>query len=244
MFAADEAAEQRARLRAGAVTAAVDGLIERGNTGEARELIQKAGFGAELGPKPARLLLGRIAKSERDNAKNAARQAGKANTVAVADLDFRVATGQAFPEELDLEFEEGTISAAEYADFLAELKRFDVDSARRADGAARVTGKLANGEKPDAGDPAERAAVEELFDDLVEANAGRPPEERAIIETRFVRRTGMLPAALRDSLIGGMLSEDPAAQVAATGRLARLQEIDPALTAEIPEELLASHPTT
>ena len=161
--------------------------------------------------------MGRIARSERDNARNAVRQADKAKSVAVADLDFRVATGQAFAEELDSEFEEGTISAAEYADFLAELKRFDVDRARRADGAARVKDLLANLEKPDPDDPADRAAVDVLFDDLAEAIAGRPPEERTFIETRFVRRTGMLPAALRDSLIGGMYSEDPAAQVAAAG---------------------------
>ena len=54
----------------------------------------------------------------------------------------------------------------------------------------------------------------------------------------------MLPATLRDSLIGGMFSEDPAAQVAAAGQIVRRQEIDPALTAEIAEDLLASDPTT
>ena len=41
------------------------------------------------------------------------------------------------------------------------------------------------GEKPDAGDPADRAAVDAVFEDLAEAIAGRPPEEKANIETRF-----------------------------------------------------------
>ena len=93
-------------------------------------------------------------------------------------------------------------------------------------------------------DSADRAAVDVLFDDLAEAIAGRSAEERAFIETRFVRRTGMLPAALRDSLIGGMYSEDPAAQVAAAGRLVAFEDSDPALTADIPEDLLAGDPTT
>ena len=54
----------------------------------------------------------------------------------------------------------------------------------------------------------------------------------------------MLPAALRDSLIGGMFSEDPAAQVAAARQLVAFEYFDTALTAEIPEELLAADPTT
>ena len=238
VFAAHEAAEQRARLRAGTVTAAVDGLIERGATGDARALIQKGGFDSDLGPKPARLLLGRIDKTEKDNARNAAKQADKANTVAVADLDFRVATGQAFREELDFELEQGTIGAEEHADFMAELEQQDEDSTRRADGTARVNDKLARREKPDAGDPADRAAVDVLFEGLAEAIAGRPPEEQAFIETRFVRRTGMLPAALRDDLTAGMFSEDPAAQVAAAGRLVALEDADPAVTADIPADIL------
>ncbi len=40
------------------------------------------------------------------------------------------------------------------------------------------------------------------------------------IEGRVVRQTGIGPAALRDSLIGGMFSEDPAAQVVAVRLLA------------------------
>ena len=155
--------------------------------------------------------MGRIDKSERDAARNAAKQADKAKSVAVADLDFRVATGQAFAEELDFELEQGTIGPEEHAEFLAELEQQDEDSARRADGTARVNDKLARREKPDAADPADRAAVDVVFEDIAEAIAGRPPEERAIIETRFGRRTGMLPVALRDSLLGGMFSEDPAA---------------------------------
>ena len=62
------------------------------------------------------------------------------------------------------------------------------------------------GEKPDAGDPADRAAVDAVFENLAEDIAEHPPEDRASIEDDYVRRTGMLPAALRDTLIGGMLS--------------------------------------
>ena len=69
-----------------------------------------------------------------------------------------------------------------------------------------VNDLLANGERPDADNPADRAAVDVVFEDIAEAIAERPPEERAFIETRFVRRTGMLPAALRDTLIGGQSS--------------------------------------
>ncbi len=238
VFADDEAKDQRARLRAGTVIAAIDGLIEQGKTGLARELIQKGGFDSDLGPKPARLLLGRIDKTEKDNARNAAKQADKAKSVAVADLDFRVATGQAFREELDFELEQGTIGPEEHADFMAELEQQDEDHARRADGTARVNDKLARREKPDAGDPADRAAVDVVFEDIAEAIAERAPEERAIIETRFVRRTGMLPAALRDSLIGGMFSDDPAVQVAAAGRFVAFEDSDPVLLVPLPADTL------
>ncbi len=83
-----------------------------------------------------------------------------------------------------------------------------------------------------------------MFEDIAEAIAERPPEEKALIETRFVRRTGMLPAALRDSLIGGMFSEDPAAQIAAAGRLVAFEKSDPVLIAEIPSDTLARDLTT
>ena len=59
-----------------------------------------------------------------------------------------------------------------------------------------------------------------MFENLAEDIAGHPPEDRASIEDDYVRRTGMLPAALRGSLIGGMFSDDPAAQVAAVRLLA------------------------
>ncbi len=45
----------------------------------------------------------------------------------------------------------------------------------------------------------------------------------------------MLPAALRDRLLAGMLSDDAAAQVAAVGRLVTFEDADPALTAVIPD---------
>jgi len=48
-----------------------------------------------------------------------------------------------------------------------------------------------------------------------------------------------LPAALRDSLLGGMFSEDPAVQVAAAGRFVAFENIGPALTANIPDDILA-----
>ena len=214
MFAADEAAEQRARLRAGAVTAAVDGLIERGNTGEARELIQKSGFDAELGPGAARLLLGRIDMSEKDNALLAAEQAAEARRAGVADIRFRVAKGLAFPAELDAALAQGTIGAGQHARLLAKIEKRDEDRAARIEGMARVNDKLANDGKPDPDDPADRAAVDASFDGLSATIVEHPPEDRASIEDDYVAATGMLPAALRDSLIGGMLSEDPAAQVA------------------------------
>ncbi|MCZ6743419.1 MAG: hypothetical protein O7D31_01860, partial [Alphaproteobacteria bacterium] len=66
----------------------------------------------------------------------------------------------------------------------------------------------------------------------------RPAEERAIIETRFVRRTGMLPAALSDTLIGGMFSEDPAAQVAAARRFVAFEDSDPVLLVPLPADTL------
>ena len=48
----------------------------------------------------------------------------------------------------------------------------------------------------------------------------------------------MLPAALRDSLIGGMLSEDPAAQVAAAGRFVAFDNSDPVLIINLPADTL------
>ena len=48
----------------------------------------------------------------------------------------------------------------------------------------------------------------------------------------------MLPAALRDTLIGGMLSEDPAAQVAAAGRLVAFDNSDPVLIINLPADTL------
>ena len=157
----------------------------------------------------------------------------------MAEIGLRAGKGQVFPQELEVALAEGTIGAEEHAGFLAELKRHDDDNARRADGVARFKDLLANGEKPDADDPADRAAVDAMFENLAEAIAGRPPEEKANIETRFVRRTGILPAALRDTLIGGMLSDDAAAQVAAAGRIVAFENTGPALTADIPDDILA-----
>ena len=83
-----------------------------------------------------------------------------------------------------------------------------------------------------------------MFANLAEDIAEHPPEDRASIEDDYVAATGMLPAVLRDTLIGGMLSEDPAAQVAAAGRFVAFEDSDPALTADIPEDLLAGDPTS
>ncbi len=203
MFAVDEAADQRARLRTGAVTAAIDGLIEQGKTGDARELIQKGGFDADLGPKPARLLLGRIDMSEEDNAAKAAEEADRARRLAVAEIGLRAGRGQVFPQELDTALAQGTIGAEEHAGFLAEIERFKDDRARRIEGMERLSDLLARRQRPDAEDAADRAAVDAVFENLAEDIAGHPPEDRASIEDDYVRRTGMLPAALRDTLIGG-----------------------------------------
>ena len=238
VFADVEFAEQRARLRAGAVTAAVDGLIERGKTGEARELIQKSGFDAELGPGAARLLLGRIDMSEKDNALLAAEQAAEARRAGVADIRFRVAKGQLFPAELDAALAQGTIGAGQHARLLAKIEKRDEDRAKRIEGMVRVNDKLANDGKPDPDDPADRAAVDASFDGLSATLAEHPPEDRALIEDDYVAETGMLPAALSDSLTAGMLSEDPTAQVAAARRLVAFEEDDPALVVPLPADIL------
>ncbi|MCH7711237.1 MAG: hypothetical protein IH903_06315, partial [Proteobacteria bacterium] len=60
-----------------------------------------------------------------------------------------------------------------------------------------------------------------MFANLAEDIAEHPPEDRASVEDDYVAATGMLSAVLRDSLIGGMYSEDPAAQVAAAGRFVK-----------------------
>ena len=119
------------------------------------------------------------------------------------------------------------------------MEQQDEDSARRADGTARVNDKLARREKPDAADAADRAAVDAVFESLARTFAEHPADARTLIENDYVARTGMLPAALRDSLLGGMLSEDPAAQVVAAGRFVAFEDFDPAATAEIPDDMLA-----
>ncbi len=239
VFADEEIAGQRARLRTGTVIAAINGLIEQGKTGFARELIQKGAFDPDLGDQPARLLLGRIAKTEKDNAFKAAEETVRARRLVVAEIGLRAGKGQLFPAELDAALAQGTIGAAEHADFLAEIERIEEDRDKRIEDMARVSDLLARGEKPDAEDPADRAAIDAKFEGLTAAFADRPPEERAFIETRFVRRTGMLPATLRDRLLSGMYSEDPAAQVTAAGRLDAFDSSDPTLTAEFPGDMLA-----
>ena len=238
VFADGEIAGQRARLRTGTVIAAINGLIEQGKTGFARELIQKGAFDADLGDQPAKLLLGRIAKTEKDNAFKAADETVRARRLAVAEIGLRARKGQLFPAELDAALAEGTIGPEEHTGFLAEIERFEEDRDKRIEDMARVSDLLARGEKPDADDPADRAAIDAKFEGLTAAIAERPPEERAFIETRFVRRTGMLPATLRDRLFAGMYSEDPAAQVTAAGRLVAFDNSDPTLTAEIPDDTL------
>ncbi len=235
VFADDEAKDQRAALRAGTVTAAIDGLIERGATGDARELIQKGGFDAELGEEPARLLLGRIEMSEEDNALRSAEEAAEARSAGVADLVVRVATGKVFPVELEVALAQGTIGAEEHAGFLADIERFKDDRARRIEGKERINELLAGRQKPDETD---RAAVDAMFESLARAFDEHPPDARALIENDYVARTGMLPLALRDRLIGGMFSEDPAAQVAAAGRLVAFENSDPVLLVPLPADTL------
>ncbi len=97
---------------------------------------------------------------------------------------------------------------------------------------------LARRERPDPEDAADRAAVDAVFESLARAFAEHPPDAQALIEDDYVRRTGMLPAALRDRLIGGMLSEDPAAQVAAAGRFVAFENSDPVLLVPLPADTL------
>ena len=235
VFADGEIAGQRARLRTGTVIAAINGLIEQGKTGFARELIQKGAFDPDLGDQPARLLLDRIDKTEKDNAFKAAEETVRARRLAVAEIGLRARKGQLFPAELDATLAQGTIGPEEHAGFLAALERFKDDRARRIEGKERINELLARRQKPDETD---RAAVDAVFESLARAFDEHPPDARALIEDDYVRRTGMLPLALRDRLIGGMLSEDPAVQVAAAGRIVRLGDIEPTVGDDIPDDTL------
>ena len=183
--------------------------------------------------------MGRIEKSDRDAAAQAALEADTARTVAVAETDLRVARGQLFPVELEVALAQGTIGAEEHTDFLAALKRFKDERARRIEGMERIDDLLARRQKPDGADPADRTAVDAVFENLAEDIAEQPPEDRAWIEDNFVRRTGMLPAALRDRLLGGMFSDDTAIQVAAAERIVRLWDIEPTVGDDIPDYMLA-----
>jgi hypothetical protein len=98
-----------------------------------------------------------------------------------------------------------------------------------------VTEALARGESLEPANPADRAAVEAHFGSIAGGFAELPPEDRATAEDLYVQQTGVLPAVLRDTLFGGMLSDDPGVQAAAQ-RLAKLEDTDSALVADIPEE--------
>ena len=131
VFADGEIADQRARLRTGTVIAAINGLIEQGKTGFARQLIQKGAFDPDLGDQPARLLLDRIDKTEKDNAFKAAEETVRARRLAVAEIGLRVRKGQVFPAELDAALAQGTIGSEEHTGFLAKIERFNEDRAKR-----------------------------------------------------------------------------------------------------------------
>ena len=203
VFADDEIAEQQAALRLRTVVYAVDGLIQRGATGEARELVTGGAAGAGLKRGAARFLLGHIGMSEEDNVAKAAVEAVRARRLAVAEIGLRAGRGQMFPVELDVALAQGTIGPEEHTGFLAKIERFKDDRARWIEGIGRINDKLARRQKPDGDDPADRAAVDAVFANLAEDIAEHPPEDRASIEDDYVAATGMLPAALRDSLIGG-----------------------------------------
>ncbi len=194
--------------------------------------------GAGLGPGAAGFLLGRIYKNEEDNALRSAEEAAEARSAGVADLVVRVATGKVFPVELEVALAQGTIGAEEHADFLAKIERFKHDRARRIEGMERINDKLARREKPDPADAADRAAVDAVFESLARTFAEHPADARTLIENDYVARTGMLPLALRDRLIGGMLSEDPAAQVEAAGRFVAFEDADPVLLVPLPADTL------
>ena len=162
----------------------------------------------------------------------------------MAEIGLRAGKGQVVPAELDTALAEGTIGPEEHAGFLAKIERFKHDRAGRIEGMERLSDLLARRKKPDAEDAAGRAAVDAVFENLAEDIAEHPPEDRASIEDNYVAATGMLPAALRDRLIGGMLSEDPAAQVTAAGRFVTFEDSDPLPIAEIPEHTLARDLTT
>ena len=98
-----------------------------------------------------------------------------------------------------------------------------------------MTEALARGEKPDPTDPAGRAAVEAHFDSIAGAFAELPPEDRATALRDYVLKLGVMPDALVREFRGGLLSDNPAAQVFAAQQVAALEKENPALVADIPE---------
>ncbi len=116
------------------------------------------------------------------------------------------------------------------------LEEHEEGQRRKAEDIARVTDLLARGEKPDPSDPADRAAVEAHFESIAGALAELPPEDRAVAEDLYVQQTGILPAVLRDTLFGGLISDNSAAQVFAARQIAALEEEYLALVADIPQE--------
>ena len=131
------------------------------------------------------------------------------------------------------------IAPQEKARLARALDEREEKERRKAEQIARVTELLAGGEKPDPADPADRAVVEAHFESIAGAFAELPPEDRATAEDLYVAQTGVLPTAIKNALLGGLLSSDPAAQVAAAQRLVKLEGTDAARTEGIPEALRA-----
>ncbi len=67
------------------------------------------------------------------------------------------------------------------------------------------------------------------FETVSDSLAELPPEDRAVAEDLYVQQTGVLPTAIKNALLGGLLSSDPAAQMAAAQRLVKLGDPDAAL---------------
>ena len=150
-----------------------------------------------------------------------------------------MSSGAASEEEVDQALETDAIGAEQHARLIGELERQAEERRRRTAGIARIAERIARGEKPDPNDPADRAAVEAHFETVANSLAELPPEDRAAAEDAYVAQTGILPTAIRNALLGGLLSSDPSVQVAAAQRLVKLEESDSAVSEGIPEALRA-----
>ncbi len=153
----------------------------------------------------------------------------------VTRFSLRLEKGEASREELARAEANGVIAPQEKERLARLLEEHEERQRRKAADVARVTERLARGEKPDPSDPADRDAVEAHFESIAGGFADLPPEDRATALRDYVLRLGVMPDALVREFRGGLLSDNPAAQVFAAQQVAALEKENPALVADIPE---------